>query len=87
MILIAVWSGHLASVLVLIRTKSDFDDDATHIMGEAFDAACTALQETGQPDVIREIIAKRIIAAAKLGERDRARLRDIGLTALGPNDQ
>ena len=38
-------------------------------MGEAFDAACEGLQDGGQPDLVREIIAKRIIEAAKKGER------------------
>ena len=41
--------------------KSDFDDEATRIMGEAFDTACEGLQDTGQPALVREIIAKRII--------------------------
>ena len=52
-------------------------------MGEAFDAACKGLQDGGQPDLVREIIAKRIIKAAMQGERDPVRLRDAGLAALG----
>ena len=63
--------------------KSDFDDEATRLMGEAFDAACKGLRDTGQPTLVREIIAKRIIEAAKKGERDPARLRDAGLAASG----
>ena len=38
-------------------------------MGEAFDAACTALHNTGEPEIVYEVIAKRIIDAAKNGER------------------
>ena len=41
------------------------------------------LQDGGQPDLVREIIAKRIIEAAEKGERDPVRLRDAGLAALG----
>ena len=52
-------------------------------MGEAFDAACRDLGETGQPKLVREIIAKRIIEAAKNGERDSERLCNAGLAALG----
>ncbi len=52
-------------------------------MGEAFDAACKGLQDGGQPDLVREIIAKRIIKAAMKGEGDPVRLRDAGLAALG----
>ena len=53
------------------------------IMGEAFDAARASLQDIGQPQIVYEIIAKRIIEAAKKGERDPTRLRDAGLAALG----
>jgi hypothetical protein len=37
------------------------------------------LQETGEPEVVREIIAGRIIAAARFGERDPARLLEATL--------
>jgi hypothetical protein len=50
---------------------------------EAFDAVCKHLDDTGQPALVREIIAKRIIEAARTGERDPVRLRDAGLAALG----
>jgi hypothetical protein len=73
----------MASILPFVRSKSDFDDEATRIMGEAFDAACGGLQDTGQPALVREIIAKRITEAAKKSERDPARLRAAGLAALG----
>ena len=63
----------------------DFDDEATRIMGEAFDAACHELHDTKQPAIVYEVIAKRILAAARKGERDAERLRDIGLAALQPN--
>jgi hypothetical protein len=39
-------------------------------MGEAFDDACKELHDTGQPPIVYEVIAKRIIDAAKNGERD-----------------
>jgi hypothetical protein len=60
-----------------------FDDRATRVMGEAFDAARKDLQDTGQPDLVYEVIAKRIIEAAKSGERDPEKLRDWALTAFG----
>jgi hypothetical protein len=37
----------------------------------------------GQPALVQEVIAKRIIKAAMNGERDPARLRNAGLAALG----
>jgi hypothetical protein len=75
--------GVVASIIQFIRIRSDFDDEMTRIMGEAFDAACKALHDTGQPFIVREIMAKRVIDAAKAGERDPTRLRDIALMAVG----
>ena len=51
-----------------------FDPEAIAEMSEALDAAYEQLQNTGEPDVVRERIANRIIAAARLGEHDPARL-------------
>jgi hypothetical protein len=59
-----------------------FDDATTHIMGEAFDAACRELRDSGQPPLVLEVMAKRIIDAARAGERDMIRLRDVALAAL-----
>jgi hypothetical protein len=60
-----------------------FDDGATSAMGEAFDRACKSLRDFGSAP---EIIANLIIAAAKDGERDAARLYKQALTAFGIND-
>ena len=74
----------MASILPFLRkTGTAFDDHATKAMGEAFDAACKELHDKGQPQIVYEVIAKRIIDKAKSGERDVARLRDAGLAALG----
>jgi hypothetical protein len=73
----------VASILPFIR-KADtvFDDRLTKIMGEAFDSACKDLHDRGQPPIVYEVIAKRIIEAVRGGERDVARLRNVGLAAL-----
>ena len=77
----------MASILPFIqKVGAVFDDRATQIMGEAFDGACKELHDTGQPPIVYEVIAKRIIDAARAGERDLARLRNAGLTALGFDD-
>ncbi len=62
-----------------------FDPEAIAAMSEAFDAACERLSDTSQPEVAREIIARRIIATAILGERDPVRLREAALT--GPRGE
>ena len=60
-----------------------FDDAATSAMGKAFDQACKSLQDFGSAP---EIIANLIIAAAKDGERDVARLYEQALKAFDIDD-
>jgi hypothetical protein len=59
-----------------------FEPDAIAVMSEAFEAACEALNDTGQPRVVLEIIAERICAAASNGERDPVRLREAAIPWL-----
>jgi hypothetical protein len=59
-----------------------FEPDATAAMGEAFEAACKELQHAGHPEVVRKLIAQRIIAAARRGELDPVRLRRAALSGL-----
>jgi hypothetical protein len=60
-----------------------FDSETTRIMGEAFDRACASLHDIGQPDLVKEVIARRIIEGAQTGERDPIRLSARALVALG----
>ncbi|MGA8592805.1 MAG: hypothetical protein WB803_26485 [Pseudolabrys sp.] len=60
-----------------------FDDAATLAMGEAFDRACKSLRNFGSAPAI---IADLIIAAAKDGERDPARLYEQILNDYGIDD-
>ena len=60
-----------------------FDDAATSAMGEAFDRACASLQHFGSAPAI---IADRIIAVAKNGERDPVRLYEQALIFFGIDD-
>jgi hypothetical protein len=74
----------VGSILPFIaRSGTVFDDHATEIMGAAFDAACKELHDKGQPAIVYEVIAKRIIDGAKNCERDPVRLRNAALAALG----
>jgi hypothetical protein len=63
-----------------------FDDAATSAMGEAFDHACVLLRRFGSLITAREMIAKRIIGAARNGERDPARLCEQALIPFGIED-
>jgi hypothetical protein len=57
-----------------------FEPEATTAMGEAFEAACKELHKVGQLPMVRKVIAQRIIAAARRGERDPLRLRTAALS-------
>jgi len=56
-------------------TQGAFEPEATAAMGEAFDAACKELHCTGPFERVREFVAALIVAAARQGELDPARLR------------
>jgi hypothetical protein len=60
------------------------DPAAVVAVNEAYDFACKTLQNIGQLEVDREIIARGILRAAKTGERDVNKLCEraiLGLTA------
>jgi len=74
----------MTSIIEFINeTGSVLDEHATKAIGEAFEAACRDLDETEQPSVVYEAVARRIIELAKSGERDPNKLRDRALTAFG----
>jgi hypothetical protein len=56
--------------------SASFDADTTKLMGEAYEQACEGLSE--KDTAAREGVAKRIIEAAKRGERDLAKLIKYG---------
>jgi hypothetical protein len=65
----------MGSILPFIRKAGIvFDDRVTLVIGEAFDSACKELHDSGQPAIVYEVIARRIMDAAKQGERDIRRL-------------
>jgi hypothetical protein len=70
------------SIRQFLDDPGAFDAEATASMGRAFDAACKGLHDTGQPYIVREVIAKRIIAAAMTGELDPDVLYKIALVGL-----
>jgi hypothetical protein len=59
-----------------------FEPETIVLMSEVFDAACAELQDTGQPQIVLEVIAERIIAAARNGVRDPVRLREAALAGM-----
>jgi hypothetical protein len=63
-----------------------FDDKATLAMGAAFDRACRSLRQFARAGQVRELIAKRIIEAAKYGELDPIRLHSHALMGFSIDD-
>ena len=72
----------MASILPYLRNAA-FDPDAIEAMSRAYDHARKELHDKGQPEVVREIIATRIIAFASKGERDPQKLATAALQVLG----
>jgi hypothetical protein len=72
----------MAKILQFIRPEHAFDPETVRMLGVAFDKAIHGLHDQGQPEIVREIVAKRIIALATRGERDPDRLCDSALAAL-----
>lgn len=72
----------MADILQFIRPQTAFDPEFITLLGKAYDMAIAALHNVGQPDVVREVIAKRIIKEARKGERDPAKLCAAALTAF-----
>jgi hypothetical protein len=56
--------------VVQLFQEAAFGPELTRIMGEAFERATRSLHDTGQPDLIKEVMAKRIIDAVRRGIRD-----------------
>lgn len=73
--------GRMASILSFVA-EGAFDDATLRVMSLAFDAASKELHDDGQPLIVQEVMALRIIAAVRRGERNVTRLRDIALAAL-----
>jgi hypothetical protein len=59
--------------------------DPEAAMSAALDAAFEELRHAGPPEVVREIIAIRIIAAIRLGERNPARCLEAALLSREPD--
>jgi hypothetical protein len=56
---------HRLTCPIVVSKLDVFDDATVRTIGRTFDAACKELKDTGQPDVVHEVMVKRIIAAAE----------------------
>lgn len=63
-----------------------FDAEQVTAVNQAYELACRTLQNIGQLEVDREIIAKGILQAAGSGERDANKLCERAILGLTPLD-
>jgi hypothetical protein len=73
----------MAAIIQLFR-EAAFNPETVKLLCEAYDCAVKHLHDAGQPDIVYEVIARRIIAHAKQGELDPAKLCAAALKGLGP---
>ncbi len=71
------------STIIPFLKDGSFDPDTTRAMGEAFDKARKLLHDRGQPVMVQEVIAKRIIEIARTGERNPDKMCTQALAAFG----
>ena len=64
---------------------SAFDPEEITCMTAAYEDALRVLQLANRQDPITELVAKKIIEVAQVGERDPERLREKALNGLGIN--
>ena len=77
---VAIGEARVGEVLAMpIRPGVFFEPEVIGLMSEALEAACKLLPDASQHEMVREVMARRIIAVASIGERDRVRLRAAAL--------
>ena len=73
------------SIRVILDTA--FTPEQVQILVVAFEDALKALGLVDREDAVTKLVAEKIIAVAKTGERDPQRLRDAVLAELRPAHQ
>ena len=71
------------TTIVDLFQSTAFDPETVKLLCDAYNKACRSLHDTGQPYIVNEIIARRIISLAQQGERDPDKLCAGALSALG----
>jgi hypothetical protein len=69
-------------IAALFRQASA-DPAVTSLMALAFERACRSLHDTGQPEIVRELLAERIVQLVHEGEREPKQLCEKVLKTFG----
>jgi hypothetical protein len=62
-----------ATIVPFLKDQS-FEPELIRAMDEAYDCVRKMLHDKGQPALVQEIIARRVIEVARTGERDPAQI-------------
>ena len=73
----------MSAKIIPLFDAGALDPETINIISDAYDRACRALHDKGQPEIVNELIVKRIIALAKAGDRDVERMCDRVLSDVG----
>jgi hypothetical protein len=70
-------------------TDAAFDQAEVLILLDAYVRACRSLHDRGQPDIVTDVIAERLITLAKAGQWDPQKLSEgaLGTLSGGTLDQ
>jgi hypothetical protein len=60
-----------------------FDPDETAVMTAAYGKACQSMHDWEQPEILKDIIAKRILDIVAHGELDPDKICELALRSLG----
>jgi hypothetical protein len=72
----------MAQILQFVRPTDAFGPETLIALGKAYHMALEALHDVGQPELVQEVLARRIIKAAKKGQNDPAALCAAALSAF-----
>jgi len=74
--------SEMGSIIDIFRSTA-FDPETVKALCDAYDKARKLLHDAGEPEIVNAVIAERMVALAKRGERRSDRLAAGALAAVG----
>jgi len=72
-----------AEILELLPKERPFDNAIAHLMSDAYYEACRLLHDSGQPIIVRQLLARRVIELVVAGETRSFEIANRALCTLG----
>ena len=73
----------MSTTIIPVFLEASSDPKVIDVMNSAYGKACRMLHDKGQPALVQEVIARRIMEMTKGGERDPNRICQRVLADLG----